>query len=99
MPWVPELFTAPTLQRIQDKWREDKLAAVPYFDGLMTGESDALLESFAGGAELYDPIRGRVKGVGAFHAYVADMSSCSRSATSRSRTSSASSASGAASRR
>jgi hypothetical protein len=75
MPWVPELFTAPALQRIQDKWREDKLAAVPYFDGLMTGESDALLESFAGGPELYDPIRGRVKGVRAFHAYVVDMSS------------------------
>ena len=64
MPWVPELFTAPALQQILDKRRRDELVAVPYFDGLLAGEPDALVESFAGEPELHDPVRGRVKGDG-----------------------------------
>jgi hypothetical protein len=74
MPWVPELFTAPALQHLQEKRRLDKLVAVPFFDGLLAGEPDALVESFAGEPELYDPVRGRVKGVPAFRAFVAQMS-------------------------
>jgi hypothetical protein len=35
---------------------------VPYVDGLMAGEIDALVESFAGEPELYHPVRGRIKG-------------------------------------
>jgi hypothetical protein len=46
---------------------------VPFFDGLMAGEPDALVESFAGEPELHDPVRGRVKGVRAFEAFVTDM--------------------------
>jgi hypothetical protein len=71
MPWVPELFTAPVLQRLLDRRRRDELVAVPYFDGLMAGDPDALVESFAGEPELHDPVRGRVKGVRAFEAFVA----------------------------
>jgi hypothetical protein len=74
MPWVPELFTAPAQQRLLDKRRQDELLAVPFFDGLVAGELDALVESFAGEPELYDPVRGRIKGVPAFEAYVARMS-------------------------
>ena len=37
VPFVPELFSAPVLERIEDKWRLDELVAVPYFDGLMAG--------------------------------------------------------------
>ena len=74
MPWVPELFSAPALQRLLDKRRRDELVAVPYFDGLMAGEPDALVESFAGEPELYDPVRGRIKGARAFEAFVAEMS-------------------------
>jgi hypothetical protein len=62
MPWVPELFSAPILARLQEMRQRDKLQAVPYFDGLMAGELDALLGSFAGDPELHDPVRGRVKG-------------------------------------
>jgi hypothetical protein len=66
MPWIPELFSAPALQRIQDDRRHDRLTAVPYFDGLITGELDALIGSFAGEPELHHPVRGRVKGAEAF---------------------------------
>jgi hypothetical protein len=73
MPWVPEVFTAPTLQRVLDRRRRDQLVSVPFFDGLLAGEPDALIESFAGEPELHDPVRGRVKGVPAFRSYVSDM--------------------------
>ena len=73
MPWLPELFSGPALQQLLDKQRRDKLAIVPYFDGLLAGEPEALVGSFAGEPELYDPVRGRIKGERAFRAYVADM--------------------------
>jgi len=46
---------------------------VPFYYGLMAGELDALVDSFAGEPELHDPVRGRVKGVRAFESYVRDM--------------------------
>ena len=74
MPWVPELFTAPVLERILDERRLDKLVAVPYFAGLMAGDPGPLVESFGGEPEVHDPISGRVKGVAAFTTYVAESS-------------------------
>jgi hypothetical protein len=73
MPWVPELFTAPVLQRVLDQRRQARLAAVPFFDGVLAGEPDALVESFAGEPELHDPVRGRVKGADAFRSFVSDL--------------------------
>jgi SnoaL-like domain len=70
VPWVPELFSAPALARIEDKQRHE-LLTVPFFDGLMAGEPDALVGSFAGEPELHHPVRGRIRGVRAFEAYVA----------------------------
>ena len=72
MPWVPEVFSAPVLQQILDRRRRDAMVAVPYFDGLLAGELDALIESFAGEPELHDPVRGRIRGVEAFTAFVAE---------------------------
>src|SRR4051794_29046443 len=72
MPWVPELFSAPVLQQVLDQRRRDALVAVPYYDGLLTGELDALIESFADEPELHDPVHGRVRGVEAFTSFVAD---------------------------
>ena len=72
MPWQPELFSAPVLQRVQDRRRRERLAAVPFFDGLMSGEIDALIGSYAGIPELHHPVRGRVKGADAFASFVAD---------------------------
>ena len=71
MPWVPDLFSASALARLE-KERRQELLAVPFFDGLLTGEVDALVESFAGEPELHHPVRGRIKGERAFRAYVAD---------------------------
>jgi hypothetical protein len=73
MPWVPEQFSASVLQQIQDKRRREKLIAVPYFDGLNAEEPQALVESFAGEPELYDPVRGRVRGARALLGFVAEM--------------------------
>jgi hypothetical protein len=70
MPWMPELFSARALERILDERRHERLTAVPYFDGLITGETDALIESFAGEPELHHPVRGRIKGAQAFGRFV-----------------------------
>lgn len=69
MPWVPELFTAPALQDLEEK-RHRKFETVPYFDGILTGEVDALIGSFAGEPELYHPVQGRIRGRREFEAYV-----------------------------
>jgi hypothetical protein len=74
MPWLPELFTAPVLQRFLDRRHRAALVAVPYFDGLMAGDPAPLVESFAGEPDLHDPLRGAIKGVAAFRAFVAETS-------------------------
>jgi hypothetical protein len=74
MPWLPEVFAAPTLQLILDQRRREALLAVPYFDGLLAGDPDPLVESFAGEPEVHDPVRGRIRGVPAFRAFVAQTS-------------------------
>jgi hypothetical protein len=72
MPWAPELFSAPVVAQLEDELRREKLVTVPFFPGLMTGETDALIDSFAGEPELHHPVRGRIKGARAFAGYVAD---------------------------
>jgi hypothetical protein len=74
VPWLPELFTAPALQQVLEKRQRASLVAVPFFDGLIAGEPDALVESFAGEPELYDPVRGRIKGERGFRAFLAELS-------------------------
>lgn len=71
MPWIPELFSAPVLQRLEER-RQHTLETVPFFEGLMTGELDALIGSFAGVPELHHPVRGRIRGARAFEAYVTE---------------------------
>jgi hypothetical protein len=75
VPWAPELFSAPALQRVLDRYDRKQMRSVPFFDGLMTGEIDALLGSFSGAPELHHPVRGRIKGEAAFRQFVADMTS------------------------
>jgi hypothetical protein len=73
MPWYPELFSAPVLERLRGQAADARVAApVPYFDGLRSGEIDALVGSFAGEPELHHPLRGRVKGRRGFEQFVAD---------------------------
>ena len=73
VPWVPDLFSARALERLLEKRRRAEVVAVPFFDGLLSGELDALLESFAGEPLLHHPVLGRIRGRQAFEAYVAEM--------------------------
>jgi len=71
MPWLPELFTAPVLARIwEGDERRRRMELVPFFAGVLTGETGALIDSFAGEPELHHPVRGRIKGVAAFERFV-----------------------------
>jgi hypothetical protein len=71
MPWAPELFSAPVLARLEQQ-ADRKLVTVPYFEGLLTGELDALIGSFAGEPEVHHPVRGRIKGARAFEAFMTE---------------------------
>jgi hypothetical protein len=71
MPWDPLLFSAPVLARLEER-RGARLKRVPFFDGLLTGEVDALIGSFAGEPEVHHPVRGRLKGASAFAGFVTD---------------------------
>jgi hypothetical protein len=70
MPWVPELFSAPALAQLEAK-RQQRVVDVPYFDGLTTGEVDALLGSFAGEPRIQHPLRGTIEGEYDFREFVA----------------------------
>jgi hypothetical protein len=72
VPWLPEFFTVPALEQIEEK-RHRKLSTVPYYDGVVSGQFDALVESFAGAPVLHHPVRGRIRGVQPFLTYVAGM--------------------------
>jgi ketosteroid isomerase-like protein len=73
MPWLPELFSAPVLERVLEQRRREQVRSVPYFAGLLSGDIDALLGSFVGEPELFVPLRGRIKGEQAFRAFVGEM--------------------------
>ena len=74
MPWLPEHFTARFLAD-QRSSRGRELEAVPFFEGILSGERRALSASFAGIPEIHDPIRGRVKGARAFDTFVDNLRS------------------------
>src|SRR4051812_43063850 len=73
VPWAPELFSAPALQQVLDKYQRERMASVPFFDGLASGEVEALVESFSGVPEVHHPLRGRIRGERAFRRFVAEM--------------------------
>ncbi len=70
MPWMPEVFTAP----IADAWRAQQAArandAVPYYEGIMAEEPEALVRSFAGLPLIHDPRVGHVEGARGLRAFV-----------------------------
>jgi hypothetical protein len=74
MPWLLEHFSASALDQIQRQAAVEARSAgpVPYFDGVRTGEADALVRSFAGEPKLHHPIRGRVEGRRAFERFIHD---------------------------
>jgi hypothetical protein len=72
MPWAPELFSAPAVESLLERRRTERLTTVPYFDGIVAGEPEALADSFVGEPELYHPVRGRIKGRRAFVDHVVE---------------------------
>ncbi len=72
MPWVPELFSSAVLAQWEER-RRQKVVDVPYFDGLVSGEVDALVESFGGEPRIQHPLRGLIAGEDAFREFVADV--------------------------
>jgi len=71
MPWVPELFSAPARARFEAEQRRPA-EVVPYFDGLVAGEVDALIGSFVGEPRIQHPLRGLIEGEYEFREFVAD---------------------------
>jgi hypothetical protein len=69
MPFIPELFSAPALARIENR-RRARVQGVSFFDGLASGEIDALVGSFAGEPEVHQPVSGRIRGASAFARFV-----------------------------
>ena len=69
MPWMPEVFTAP----IAESLRASANDAVPYYEGIMADQPEALVGSFAAQQPvLDDPRSGHLEGTTAFVSFVAD---------------------------
>jgi hypothetical protein len=64
MPWMPEAFAAP----IADARSEQD--AVPYYEGIMANQPEALVRSFAGQPRVNDPRVGYVEGTRELRAFV-----------------------------
>lgn len=74
MPWMPEVFTAPIAEarRAQEETARTN-DAVPYYEGIMADEPDALVRSFAGEPVLDDPRVGGVEGARGLRDFVSEM--------------------------
>jgi hypothetical protein len=57
MPFIPELFSAPALARIEER-RRARVEGVSFFDGLRSEEIDALAGSFVGESATHRPVSG-----------------------------------------
>jgi len=75
MPWMPEVFSAPiaVAQRAQEEGEATGTNdAVPYYEGILADEPDALVRSFAARRPvLDDPRVGYVEGARGLRAFVA----------------------------
>src|SRR5215212_4441849 len=72
MPWMPEVFTAPIAEarRAQAEEATGTNDAVPYYEGILSDEPDALVGSFAARQPvLDDPRVGRVEGARELRAF------------------------------
>ena len=73
MPWMPEVFTAPIAEARGEQDAPMANDAVPYYEGIMAEEPDALVRSFARQQPvLDDPRSGHVEGTEEFASFVAD---------------------------
>src|ERR687894_2920901 len=70
MPWMPEFFTAPIAEALRGQEAAGANDAVAYYEGIMAGEPDALVRSFASRPVLDDPRVGYVEGDRRLRAFV-----------------------------
>ncbi len=73
MPWMPKVFTAPIAEarRAEDIARAND--AIAYYEGILAGEPDAIVRSFAGQPRVNDPRVGEVEGAEELRAFVSEM--------------------------
>ncbi len=72
MPWMPEVFSAPIAEARRAADAAPTNDAVPYYEGIMAEEPDALVRSFAGLPLVHDPRVGHVEGARGLRAYVSE---------------------------
>ena len=73
MPWMPEVFAAPTAEaRHAQEVTARTNDAVPFYEGIVADEPDALIRSFAGQPVLDDPRAGRVEGARGLRNFVSE---------------------------
>jgi SnoaL-like domain len=70
MPWMPEVFTAPLAEALRAQDAASANDAVPYYEGIMADQPDALVRSFAGHPRVNDPRVGYVEGARELRAFV-----------------------------
>jgi hypothetical protein len=70
MPWMPEVFTAPLAQAPRAEEAAPANDAIPYYEGIMADEPNALVRSFAAQPVLDDPRVGYVEGARRLRAFV-----------------------------
>ena len=73
MPWMPEVFTAPIAQARRAEGEAHANDAVPYYEGILAGQPDALVRSFAGQPRINDPRVGYVEGARELRTFVSGM--------------------------
>lgn len=69
MPWMPEVFAAPIAEALREQEAASVNDAVSYYEGIMAGEPEALVRSFAGDPVLDDPRVGYVEGARRLRAF------------------------------
>ena len=70
MPWMPEVFTAPIAEARRAEGDARANDAIAYYEGILAGEPDALVRSFAGQPRVNDPRVGHVEGAKELRAFV-----------------------------
>jgi hypothetical protein len=70
MPWMPEVFTAHISEARRAEGEALSNDAIAYYEGILAGQPDALVRSFAGQPRINDPRVGYVEGVRQLRAFV-----------------------------
>src|SRR3712207_8052052 len=70
MPWMPEAFAAPIADARNQQDDASANDALPYYEGIMANQPEALVRSFAGQPRVNDPRVGYVEGARGLRAFV-----------------------------